>query len=87
MPLYVYRAKSPTEACNACREGVEVFQQIREEALTACPECGTPVVRIIHATPTVRDSSDKKLLSDDNLKKHGFKKLVNTGGGKYDEVV
>jgi hypothetical protein len=64
-----------------------VFQKISEAALTACPECGKPVVRLLHATPTVRDSSDKKILSDENLKKHGFKKLVNAGGGKFDEAV
>jgi len=41
----------------------------------------------MHPTAQVKDDSTKKLLSDDNLKKHGFKKLVNAGGGKFDEVV
>jgi hypothetical protein len=58
-----------------------------EGHLAVCPDCGNPIVRYMHATPTVRDSSTSKTLSDENLKKHGFKKLVNRGGGKYDEVV
>ncbi len=87
MPLYVYRCRVAEEACDACRDGVEVFQKIHDAALSTCPECGKAVVRILHATPTVRDSSDKKILSDDNLKKHGFKKLVNAGGGKFEEAV
>jgi len=58
-----------------------------DQPLATCPECGSEIVRFMHATPTLRDSSTKTILSDDNLKKHGFKKLVNRGGGKYDEVV
>ncbi len=87
MPLYTYRAKEAGKSCDTCRESLEVFQGIKENPVEICPDCGNPVVRIFHATPTVRDSSEKKLLSDDNLKKHGFKKLVNRGGGKFDEVV
>ncbi|HEY9070929.1 MAG TPA: zinc ribbon domain-containing protein [Candidatus Ozemobacteraceae bacterium] len=87
MPTYTYRARSPEAACDTCRECYEVIQRMSEEALTVCPSCGAEIVRFMHATPTVRDTSTKNILSDDNLKKHGFKKLVNRGGGKYDEVV
>ncbi|MBF0501569.1 MAG: zinc ribbon domain-containing protein [Candidatus Riflebacteria bacterium] len=87
MPLYTYRARVPETACETCRELIEVFQKFSEAPIAMCPQCGNPIVRIMHSTPTLRDSSNKTILSDDNLKKHGFKKLVNRGGGKFDEVV
>lgn len=87
MPTYTYRARNPEKSCDTCRECYEILQRMSENALTACPDCGAEIVRVMHATPTVRDDSTKTILSDDNLKKHGFKKLVNRGGGKYDEVV
>ena len=87
MPIYTYRAQDSAKSCKQCLESLEVFQKMQEAHLENCPECGNPIVRFMHATPTIRDSSSKALLSDNNLKKHGFKKLVNTGGGKFDEVV
>lgn len=87
MPTYTYRTRDPNKACDTCRECYEIIQRMSENALTTCPDCGGEIVRFMHATPTVRDDSTKTVLSDDNLKKHGFKKLVNRGGGKYDEVV
>lgn len=87
MPFYTYRAREPEKSCDYCREGFETVQKIKEEALDVCPECESPIVRIMHPAAKGRDNSEKKLLSDDNLKKHGFKKLVNAGGGKFDEVV
>lgn len=87
MPTYTYRARELQNACDTCRECYETIQRITEQPLETCPDCGNPIVRFMHATPTVRDTSTKNILSDDNLKKHGFKKLVNRGGGKYDEVV
>lgn len=87
MPFYTYRARDPEKSCNYCREGFETFQKIKDETLDICPECDNEIVRIMQAVSQGRDDSTKKLLSDDNLKKHGFKKLVNAGGGKFDEVV
>lgn len=87
MPFYTYRARDPEKSCDYCRESFETFQKIRDETLETCPECENFVVRLMHPTAQLRDDSNKKLLSDDNLKKHGFKKLVNAGGGKFDEVV
>ena len=87
MPIYTYRAKDVSTACDQCRESFEIMQKISESAMDVCPTCGKPIVRILHPASNVRLENTKKLLSDENLKKHGFKKLVNTGGGKYDEVV
>jgi putative FmdB family regulatory protein len=87
MPIYTYRAKDPEKSCDKCRESFDTFQGIREDALDTCPECQNEIVRLIHAVKPFKDNSEHKLLSDNNLKKHGFKKLVKTGKGTYDEVV
>jgi putative FmdB family regulatory protein len=87
MPLYTYRAKDAEKSCPYCHDLFETLQRMSEEALTTCPECGTPVVRVMHGAAVMQQKSTKQLLSDDNLRKHGFKKLVNAGGGKFDEVV
>lgn len=87
MPIYTYRAKDLNDSCDQCREAFEVMQKMSEQAVAVCPGCLKPVVRILHAPQKVRMENTKQLLSDDNLKKHGFKKLVNAGGGKFDEVV
>ena len=87
MPIYTYRAKDEKKSCEHCRESFETIQGIREDALTECPVCHNEIVRLIHASKPFKDRSEHKLLSDDNLKKHGFKKLVKTGKGTYDEVV
>lgn len=87
MPIYEYRAKILEKSCSYCKNGFDYFQTINSSPLITCPNCGSEVVRIFHPTPTVRDSSDRKILSDDNLRKHGFKKLVNVGDGKFEEAV
>ncbi|HNX77552.1 MAG TPA: zinc ribbon domain-containing protein [Candidatus Rifleibacterium sp.] len=87
MPFYTYKARDQEQSCDYCRESFEIFQKIKEDTLETCPECENQIVRIMHPAAQGRDDSTKKLLSDDNLKKHGFKKLVNRGGGKFDEVV
>lgn len=87
MPLYTYRPKNPEKSCKFCHDGFEIMQRISEDALQICPDCGNEVVRIIHPARQSKEVATNKLLSDENIKKHGFKKLVNVGGGKFDEVV
>ncbi len=41
MPLYDYQ-------CDTCGHRFEVRQGIREDALTSCPQCGSPIRRIIY---------------------------------------
>ncbi len=41
MPLYGYQ-------CDTCGHQFEVRQGIREDALTECPRCGSPIRRIIY---------------------------------------
>ncbi len=87
MPFYTYRPKDPEKSCEYCKNDFEIVQRIREDALQICPDCGNEVVRLIFGAAQCKGETTQKLLSDDNLKKHGFKKLVNRGGGKFDEVV
>ena len=47
MPIYEYQALNPEHACDRCRNGFEVFQQIHEQPLTDCRHCGNLVKKII----------------------------------------
>ncbi len=47
MPIYEYQALSPDDACESCRPGFEIFQQINEKPLSKCPYCGQPVKKNI----------------------------------------
>lgn len=87
MPIYVYRTTCPENPCTFCHEGFELFQSMKESSVTNCPECGQAVVRLMYGATTIKNTSTANILSDDNLKKHGFKKLVNAGGGKFDEAL
>ena len=81
MPIYVYQAKKG--GCDVCRESFEYKQSMKDDALKKCPDCGARVQRVILAPFLQTGPSDKSVLSDSNLKKHGFDKLVNEGDGKF----
>lgn len=81
MPTYAYRRKDGAKGCAHCTEGFDTVQSMKDEALTACPRCGGPVERVISA-PAIGKST-KALLSDKNLKAHGFQKLVREDKGRY----
>ena len=86
MPNYDYRAVDPEKACDTCRENFEVFQHMKDDALAACPDCGASVQRIIGAAGIVTKTTASKL-SDQSLKRAGFKKFVKEGDGKYRNVL
>lgn len=81
MPTYVYRAK--TEGCGLCRASFEWKQRIKDAPLEKCPNCDGPVERVICVPYVQTGRTDKSVLSDSNLQKHGFQKLINEGDGKY----
>ncbi|MEW6355472.1 MAG: zinc ribbon domain-containing protein [Planctomycetota bacterium] len=83
MPTYEYIAVNAAEACDHCRTGFEVRQGMSDAPLAKCPKCGNPVRRVIGAVGISTRKSTKSLLSDDNIKKHGFTRLVNEGGGRF----
>jgi putative FmdB family regulatory protein len=86
MPTYEYQADDPKKACAHCRTRFEVRQSMRDPALKKCPECGAKVTRLISGCWISTHESEKSKLSDKNLKRKGFTKLVNEGEGKFRRV-
>ncbi|HUW55072.1 MAG TPA: FmdB family zinc ribbon protein [Planctomycetota bacterium] len=82
MPTYVYQKTEDAKGCTHCTEPFEVVQSMQDDALSACPDCGGPVRRLI-TPPAVRGQSVKSMLSDKNLKRHGFQRFVKEEKGKY----
>jgi putative FmdB family regulatory protein len=83
MPTYIYEAAPGEKGCPACRAGFEVIHGMNEPAPTECPRCGGRIRRRLTAPGIIGRFSEKSTLSDSNLKRHGFKKLVNEGDGKF----
>ena len=90
MPTYHYRAVDSEQSCEACSETFAVTQSISDDKLEVCPKCEAPIRRVIRgagAAVTNQRWNSKKMLSDGNLKKLGFKKLVKESDGKYVDVL
>jgi putative FmdB family regulatory protein len=81
MPTYVYRKKEGEKGCRHCTEAFELVQLMRDEPLETCPECGGAVERVIACVNIVK--STKSMLSDRNLKRHGFQRFVKEEKGRY----
>ena len=77
MPLYRYE-----HAGEPCARGrvFEIAQSMRDDALTACPDCGGPVDRIICPTGIAAPTGDSE------LRDKGFAKLVRRDNGVYENV-
>ena len=71
MPTYLYEVLNGSEPT----ETFEIDQDFRDSPLTSHPITKEPVRKILSpSTISLKhtDSSEKKVLSDDNLSKHGF---------------
>jgi putative FmdB family regulatory protein len=86
MPTYEYRATDPSAGCEKCADGFELIQRVSEPLCSACPICGGPVKRVISLFSVSTRPSTRSLLSDKNIKRHGFTKLVNEGEGKFRKI-
>jgi putative FmdB family regulatory protein len=76
--------------CPVCGDGFETVQRISEPALTECPSCEGSLQKIFRTAPHYVGEhrwNEKKLLSDGNLRKNGFKKLVKKSDGTYEDVL
>lgn len=80
MPFYEYQVKPENEGCDHCRDGFEIYQKMKEDALESCPQCGAPIQRLVFATSV----STPKTASE--LKNLGFTKLVKRDTGVYENV-
>jgi len=86
MPTYEYRPTEEDTGCDACRDGLDVLQQMSEAPLEKCPECGVAIARSLTAPGVNTRLSEKAQMSDSNLKRLGFKKFVRDEGG-YTQTV
>lgn len=79
MPIYSYEHSEP----GSCRLGAafEVEHPVTAVRLASCPACGRPVRRIITA-----DFGIGARLSDSDLRRAGFTKLVRRSDGAYENV-
>lgn len=82
MPAYDYEALDASKSCRHCACGFEMTQSIHDPRLTACPQCGAPVRRVITAPAIGRSKSGL----DDRAKSAGFTKLKRLGKGEYEKV-
>jgi len=84
MPTYEYEVVAGEKGCPTCRCGFEARHGIDEPGPEVCPRCGARVRKRITASQVSAGRwNEKRTLGDANLKRHGFKKLVNEGGGKF----
>ncbi|MDQ7783941.1 MAG: zinc ribbon domain-containing protein [Desulfomonilaceae bacterium] len=47
MPIYEYQSVDPEQSCRVCRRRFEVLHGVHDEPLSACPDCGSRVVKVI----------------------------------------
>ncbi len=83
MPIYQYMPDDV--ACGHCRDGIERLQRLADPALTACPECGAPIHRVISAPQVVSGQAHRT--SESHAGKHGFTQYKRAGKGVYEKTV
>ena len=82
MPLYVYEAVEPGKSCAKCRGGFEVSQSIKDGKLTACPDCGAEIQRVIQAPSLAHSRTDLHY----RAKRAGFHSLKRVNKGEYEKM-
>jgi len=83
MPIHQYL---PDHAgCDFCRDGFDLLQRLADPALSACPECGTPIHRIISAPQVISGQAHRT--SESHAGKHGFTQYKRAGKGVYEKTV
>lgn len=80
MPIYEYQVSDVDKGCARCRPGFDLLQRISDDSLSQCPDCGSPIHRLI-SVPSVGGS---KSSLDDRAKRAGFTKLKKLGKGEYE---
>lgn len=81
MPIYEYQAKDEKHSCPRCAERFDIMQRISDAPLKECPECGSPLIKLISAPSVGRSVAG----FDDRAKSAGFHKLERLGSGEYEK--
>ena len=82
MPLYVYEAKDAGKSCAKCRGGFEISQRLADDKLTACPDCGAEIFRVIQAPGLRHSQTDLHY----RAKRAGFHTLKRVDKGAYEKM-
>ena len=82
MPVYVYEARDPKRGCAKCRGGFEFSQSLRDDRLTACPDCGAEIYRVIQAPGLTHSKTDLHY----RAKRAGFHTLKKVSKGEYEKI-
>ncbi len=82
MPIYEYAASDARKSCEHCKTGFEIIQNLSEDSLTECPQCGGAITKQISA-PNVGASQAN---FDDKAKNAGFSKLKKVSKGEYEKL-
>ena len=82
MPLYVYEAKDAKKGCVKCRAGFEITQSLKDEKLSVCPDCGSPIYRVIQAPGLTHSKTDLHY----RAKRAGFSCLKKVQKGEYEKM-
>lgn len=83
MPIYEYAA-STDQTCATCRAGFERLQKLSDAPVSACPDCGAPVRRVIGVPQVV--AGQAHVLRESHVAKHGFTQYRRVGKGLYEKT-
>lgn len=83
MPVYTYRAAEPASGCARCADDFDVVHGMTAPRLETCPDCASPVVRIITGANIVSGHHFGEGLSREKMKRGGLRKLVRDDSGNY----
>ena len=83
MPIYTYQAAGD-EHCLYCVKPFDRRQKMDAPRLEQCPECGSPLRRVISA-PNLASSAPNT--SEENLGKKGFTQYRKLEKGVYEKTV
>ncbi len=86
MPIYVYEVITDDDEPG---QVFEVVQRMADPPLTKHPTTGQPVRRIIqppNLPKTWTDRHAKKMLSDDNIARHGLTRYERGTDGKFNKT-
>jgi hypothetical protein len=83
MPTYSYIAEIPEEGCVRCKKGFDLRRPIERPALTHCPLCRKPVIKLVTSFSTPKIT---KPLSVSDAKAAGFTILEKRIDGNYERL-